>query len=195
MKLTRNEKFVLKHLIKNGRSQDSDIARILKITPQAVGKIRKKLETEGIIKGYTTTVDYEKLGINVIAIVLFKFTSEARKTLLTEKDINERIKGPNIIHFYRVPEGDVTHVVTYGFRNLEELDHYFHVLQTERGHISEIRRLYILSAKSLRKSSDKELLTKIIDELGKEKMPRPMPPETEATPAPSIRKKGLADIG
>jgi len=176
MKLTRNDKRVLKFLIRNGRSQDSDIAKELKITPQAVGKIRKKLESSGVIKGYSTIIDYGKLGIDVIAIALFKFTPEARKTILTEEDIDERIKGPHIINFYRIPEGDVTHIVVYGFRNLEELDHYFHVLQTERGHISEIKKLYILSTKSLRKNSDQELLIKIIDEMGHEKLARPQPP-------------------
>ena len=176
MNLTRNDKRVLKFLIKNGRTPDSDIARELNITPQAVGKIRRKLESNDIIKGYSTLVDYKELGINVLAIALFKFTQESRKTL-GEGDIGERVKGPQIIDFYRVPEGDVTHIVTYGFRNLEELDHYFHILQTERGHISEIKKLYILSAKSLRKNSAQELLLKAIDEMGREKLARPIPPK------------------
>ena len=175
MKLTKNDKRVLKLLIKNGRIPDADIARSLNITPQAVGKIRRKLESNGIIKGYSTIVDYEKLGIHVLAIALFKFTQESRR-MLREEDIDERIKGPHIIDFYRVPEGDVTHIVTYGFRSLEELDHYFHILQTERGHISEIKKLYILSAKSLRKNSPRELLLKVIDEMGREKLARPLPP-------------------
>ena len=175
MKLTRNDRRVLKFLVENGRIPDSDIARSLNITSQAVGKIRRKLESSGIIKGYSTIVDYKKLGINVLAIVLFKFTQESRKTL-REEDIDERVKGPHIIDFYRVPEGDVTHIVTYGFRSLEELDHYFHILQTERGHISEIKKLYILSAKSMRKNSNKELIIKVIDEMGHEKLARPLPP-------------------
>lgn len=175
MKLTRNEKQTLKFLIENGRTSDADIARKLGITAQAVGKIRKNLETEGLIKGYSVVMDYEKLGINVIAIALFKFTSVSRKTILTERDIEERVKGPHIINFYRLPEGDVTHIVVYGFRSLEELDHYFHILQTERGHISEVKKLYILSVKSLKKNSDKELLLKVINEIDSEKLARPLP--------------------
>jgi Lrp/AsnC family leucine-responsive transcriptional regulator len=173
MKLTRNDKRVLKSLIENGRTPDADIARNLNITPQAVGKIRRKLESNGIIQGYSTAVDYKKLGISVLAIALFKFTPESRKTM-KEEDIAERVKGPHIIDFYRVPEGDVTHIVTYGFRSLEELDHYFHILQTGRGHISEIKKLYILSANSMRKNSDKELILKVIDEIGHEKLARPI---------------------
>jgi DNA-binding Lrp family transcriptional regulator len=194
MKLTRNDRRTLKFLIENGRVSDADIARELKITPQAVGKIRKKLESEGVIKGYSTVIDYEKLGVNVLAIVLFRFTPEARKTLLTEKDINGRIKGENIINFYRIPEGDVTHIVTYGFRSLEELDHYFHILQTERGHISEIKKLFIFSVKSIRKNSDKELFLKILKEFGREKLARPISPQLETKPGPKLKTKSLADM-
>jgi len=175
MKLTRNEKQVLKFLIENGRIQDADIARKLNITAQAVGKIRRKLEIEDLIKGYSTIVDYEKLGITVFAVALFRITPESWKTM-TEEDIRERVRGPHIINFYRLTEGDVTHILVYGFRSLTELDNYFHVLQTERGHISQLRRLYILSAKSLIKDSPKELLIKIIDEIGREKLARPLPP-------------------
>ena len=176
MKLTRNEKRVLKFLIENGRTQDAEIARELKITPQAIGKIRRKLEQEGAIKGYSAVIDYGKMGINVLAIVLFKFRPGSRKNL-KEEDIDERMKGAHIINFYRIPEGEVTHIVTYGFRSLEELDNYFHVLQTERGHISEIKKLYILSSKSIRKNSDQELLKKVIDEIGYETLARPLPPK------------------
>jgi Lrp/AsnC family leucine-responsive transcriptional regulator len=193
MKLTKNERRTLRFLIENGRATDADMARSLNITPQAVGKIRKKLETEGIIKGYTTTVDYEKVGIKVMAIALFKFTPEARKTILTEEDVNQRIKGPHIINFFRVPEGDVTHLVLYGFRSLEELDHYFHILQTERGHISEIKELYIFSSRSIRKTSDKELLIRVIEESGHESMARPLPPHN-GEKTPRLKKRGLADM-
>jgi len=176
MNLTRTEKFVLKALVENSRTKDSEIARKLKITPQAVGKIRKKLEDRGIITGYTTHVNYDQLGIKVFAVVLFKYAHQYLGKL-GEEDIVERVKGPHVINFYRVPEGDVTHIVVYGFRTLEELDNYFHILQTERGHISEIRKLYVFSSRSLMKDSPAELVTKIIDELGKEKLARPLKPK------------------
>ena len=129
LKLTRNEKTVLKSLIVNGRISDSEIAKKLGITAQAVGKIRRKLEKMELIKGYTTLVDYEKLGIKVFAVALFKYAHEYVGKL-GDEDIKERIRGPHIINFYRVPEGDVTHIVVYGFRSLDELDNYFHALQT-----------------------------------------------------------------
>lgn len=192
MKLTRNDRRVLQFLVENGRASDAEIGRELNITPQAVGKIRRKLEEEGVIERYTTVINYDKIGIEVLAVALFKFTPEARKTLLTEEDINERIKGPSIINFFRVPEGEVTHIVTYGFRSLEELDHYFHILQTERGHISEIKQLFILSSKSLRKNSDRELINWVLDEKTKDKKVRPRPPKSKRK-KPKFQRKSLVD--
>lgn len=175
MKLTRNEKRVLKFLIENGKTTDTEMARKMGITTQAVGKIRRLLEEEGVIKGYSTIVDYEKLDITVFAVAMFRIIPESWKTL-TEEDVKERVRGPHIINFYRLSEGDVTHILVYGFRNLAELDNYFHVLQTERGHISQLRRLYVFSTKSIMKDTPKELLYKVIDEAGAEKPARPLPP-------------------
>ena len=173
MELTRNERRVLKFLIENGRASDTELSQKLNITSQAVGKIRKKLEKEEIIKSYTTVIDYEKIGIKVFAVALFKFIPEVWKTL-KDRDVDERMRGSNIINFYRIPEGDVTHIVVYGFRSMDELDHYFHVLQTDRGHISEIRKLYIFSAKSLKKNSPNDLCIKVLKEWGYEQLPRPI---------------------
>lgn len=166
---------MLKLLVENGRTTDTEIAKQMNITTQAVGKIRKKLESIGLVKGYSTIVDYDMLGINTFAVVLFKLKSDALK--MGEEDIKDRVSGPHLINFYRIPEGDVTHIVTYGFRSLAELDNYFHALQTDRGHISEIRRLYVFSSKSLMKDNPKELIQKAINELGQEKPARPEPPK------------------
>ena len=165
MELSHNEREVLKLLIENGRITDTEISKKLDITPQGVGKIRKKLEDKGPIKGYSVKPDYSMLGIGVFAIGIFKFVS-GRWGVSEDKDIRERIKGEHIIATYRVPEGDVTHIVVYGFRTLEELDDYFQNLQNQRKEVSELKKLYILSEKSLIKDSAEQLLLKVIDKMG-----------------------------
>ena len=79
--LTRNEKKTLNLLLENGRISDTEIAKRLKITKQAVGKIRRKLETLDIIKGYRVELDYGKLGINTFALVVVKFTQKSWEEL------------------------------------------------------------------------------------------------------------------
>jgi len=171
MKFTRNERKVIEYLVENAKITDSEIAEKLHITPQAVGKIRKKLEDNGIIKGYHAEIDLEKIGINVIAIGMFKFNIDAIAKSepndieeAIESDIAKRIQNPLIINFYRLPEGDITHIVVYGFKNINELDSYFHTLQAKRGYISELKNLYILSVKSMKKSSLNDLIIKLLKE-------------------------------
>jgi DNA-binding Lrp family transcriptional regulator len=175
-KFSNHEKKVLAELILDGRLPCTKIGERLGISSQAVGRIITKLEGAGIIKGYSAIVDYEKLGIEVLGIAMFRFKSGSW-TRLEEQDIMERVKGPHLLRFYRVTEGDVTHMVIYGFRSLKELDNYFHVLQTERGHISELKKLYILSITSVLKDSPNELLLKELEEMGAEKMARPQTPK------------------
>jgi Lrp/AsnC family leucine-responsive transcriptional regulator len=176
LELSDNEKEVLKCLLQEGRMSCTEIGRQLGITSQAVGKIQDKLEETGVIRGYRALVDYEKLGIDVIAIAFFRFKSGAW-TRLEKEDIMSRVKGPHLVRAYRLNESEFTHIVVYGFRSIKELDNYFHILQTEREHISELKKLYVLSASSVLKDSPVELMTKILDEYGQDILARPEPPQ------------------
>ena len=89
----------------------------------------------------------------------------------------QRVRGPHIIRIYLLSEGDVTHIVVYGFRSLKELDNYFHVLQTERGHISELKKLHVFSGDSILKDSPAELIEKVVDEFGSDMLARPEKPK------------------
>jgi Lrp/AsnC family transcriptional regulator, leucine-responsive regulatory protein len=65
-KLTEHDKEVLKKIIDHAKMPDSDIANSMGISPQAVFKIRAKLEDLGIIKGYVPIIDFKKIGITVM---------------------------------------------------------------------------------------------------------------------------------
>jgi DNA-binding Lrp family transcriptional regulator len=180
--LSDNEKRVLELLMSDGRMSCTDIGKRIRLTPQAVGKIQEKLEKKRIITGYSARVDYQTLGVEVLAIAFFKFKSGSW-TKLEENDIRERLSGPHLMKVYRVVEGDLTHMIIYGFRSMRELDNYFHILQTERGHISELKKLYILSTDSILKDSSDELVTKVLHEQGTERLARPEIPK----PIPGLR--------
>ena len=62
--LTRNDQEVLKTIIQSAKLPDTEIAKKMGLSPQAVFKIRHKLEDKGIIKGYQPILDLKKLGIN-----------------------------------------------------------------------------------------------------------------------------------
>lgn len=172
MKLSANEKGVLERLIENGRAPCTEIARELGITSQAVGKIKEKLERSGVIKGYTARIDGRKLGVEVYAVAFFHFKS-GEWSRAEEEDLMKRVRGPHLIGVYRMTEGDYTHMVVYGFRSIRELEHYFHLLQKQRGQVSEMRRFQVLSAGNVFKDSSEDLLLKVVRELGDERLAEP----------------------
>ena len=164
--LTRNERKTLKLLLTNARTSDSYIAKKLNISSQAVGKIRRKLERT-LIDSYTTNLNYGKLGIQTFAISMAKITSEGLDE--GELEIEKKLlEDPNIIQVYRIPSGVSTHIIFYGFRDLNELDHFFNT-QKKKNNLHkfiENRELYTFSHNSLIKQNPNQLFNKLIDDLG-----------------------------
>lgn len=156
--LTKNERVVLKELISNGRTSDTSTAEKLRVSAQAVRKIRKKFEKNGIIKRYSTIIDYEKIGILAFAIVQLKITE---KGLKTEMDLFE---SPNIIGSFKLPETNITNIFIAGFSSLEELDCYFAKIKEKYLGLIEIQKMNVFSNIGLMKNSPIDLLTKKIEE-------------------------------
>ena len=159
LKLTKNEKFVLKELINNGRESDTAIAKKLRISTQAVRKIRKKFENKGVIKRYSALIDYKKIGIRAFAIVQIKITEKGLKTRMDLFD------SPNIIGSFRLPETNITNLFISGFGSLEELDNYFLKIKEKYTGLMEIQKINVFSNNGLMKNSPLELLKKKVEEL------------------------------
>lgn len=60
---------ILNMLIENGRISYTDISREVGMKPPSVIDRIKKMETEGVITGYTARVDYGKFGYDVVAFI------------------------------------------------------------------------------------------------------------------------------
>lgn len=173
VKLTQNEKKTLKILIGDGKATDTRIAKELKITKQAVGKIRRKLENAGIIKKYSTVVNFGKLGVNTFALAVMRFNLKGWEEL-GEYGIEKKLKDiPHVINIYRIPQGSATHIALFGFRDLNELDEHFRKMKTspDFNQYMQLKETYIFSHYSLIKDTPKQLLHKVIDEFGKPKRP------------------------
>src|SRR3989344_9060514 len=103
-KLTENDKVVLKQILDSKKIADSDIAKTMNLSPQAIFKIRSKLENCGIIKGYMPIIDFKKIGINVMTILIIRLTSKIWSKF-SDDQISDRIsKAPHIIEAYRVAD-------------------------------------------------------------------------------------------
>ncbi len=171
MHVSKNEKEVLRTLVKYGLVPDVQIAKQLNITTQAVGKIKDRLEKKGVIKGYAPVLDYEKLGIRVYALALIKIKWDLVKNK-TEEDIKEEMlkEREHLINMYSVQKNDVTHIALYGFRELSEVDRFFNSIQIHYKEI-ELKDIFIFSSASIIKMDHPtELLLKVIDKLPEMKL-------------------------
>lgn len=144
-KLTRNDQEVLKSIILHGRIPDTQIAKKMGLSPQAVFKIRRKLEETGIIRGYQPLIDFKKIGIHVMVILAVKLTAEVWEKH-SDVEIAERMKKiPYIIGAYRIAESDVTHILFMGFRDIKQKDKYLIRMQTVFAREIEIKAVYPFS--------------------------------------------------
>ncbi len=88
------DKKILSILAKNSRAEYLEIAKITKLSANAIKYRIKNMENSGIIQGYTISVDYAKLGYQFFNIQLKLITPEDRK-LMTYASAY-----PNIIYYY-----------------------------------------------------------------------------------------------
>lgn len=164
--LNKNEKKTLKCLLADAKMSDSAIAAQLRISSQAVGKIRRKLENT-VIKSYSVNVDYAKLGVQTFAIALAKMTHSGFDE--GEMEIEERlISDPHVINVFRLPSGSYTHILLYGFRDIDEMENFFRSSVSSRDihQFLDNRELFTFSHNSLIKNDPVPLFIKIIDSGG-----------------------------
>lgn len=136
------------------------------ISSQAVGKIRRKLEAS-VIDSYSLNLDYYKLGIRIFAISIAKLTKDGMDK--GELEVEQYLlKNEHIISVYRIPKGSSTHIVLYGFQDMNELDSFFHSaeMKEELHNFIETQELFTFSHNSLVKDNPIQLFNKAIDNLG-----------------------------
>lgn len=87
---------ILDILIENARTPFTDIAKQLLVSAGTIHVRVKKMEDEGVIKGSTLTVDYEKMGYSFIAHVgIF-----LEKTMFTKQVMEDLKKIPFVTVAY-----------------------------------------------------------------------------------------------
>ncbi|MEM9169218.1 MAG: Lrp/AsnC family transcriptional regulator [Pseudomonadota bacterium] len=91
MKLDQIDYNILKHLQENARITNADLSAKVGLSPTPCLRRLRRLEHEGIIKGYHTEINREALGVNVTVITLVKLEREDEKSLRDfEREIKDR---------------------------------------------------------------------------------------------------------
>lgn len=100
MKLDQIDHKILTHLQENARITNAELADKVGLSPTPCLRRLRRLENDGIIRGYHTEINREALGINVTVIILVKLEREDDKTL---RDFEAAIKTrPEVMECYLV---------------------------------------------------------------------------------------------
>jgi DNA-binding Lrp family transcriptional regulator len=171
---SNNEDAVLLAIVENPLVSDSTIAKKLGLSSAGVGKIRRKIERNGLIEGYEARVNYGEVGLHTFAIIHVKVTNVGWKYRgrLGVQDL--LVANQNIVRAYRIPGRDVTHILCCAFRNLTELDKFIKVIQAQLSDYIEVVQTYVFSSEGILKDRPKDLLLKLISEGDEWRMPEPL---------------------
>jgi DNA-binding Lrp family transcriptional regulator len=109
---------ILRHLLDNGRASYRQIASALRVSTTTVASRAEKLEEGKLVKGYSTIVDFQKLGYELTVIT--EILVSKGKLLEMEREI---AKIPSVCAVYDVT-GEIDGVVIAKFKDREELSHF-----------------------------------------------------------------------
>jgi DNA-binding Lrp family transcriptional regulator len=117
-RLDEVDKAILKELISNARLSFREIAKRVGVSTATVANKVRKMEEEGVIRGYTALVDLEKLGYDVTALI------EVVISKGKVADVEEEIaKMPNVQAVYDVT-GQSDAIVLARFKSRAELSKF-----------------------------------------------------------------------
>jgi DNA-binding Lrp family transcriptional regulator len=118
MELNETDKKILKNLLDDARFSSRQIAKNVGVSVGTVLSRIKKMEDDGLIKGYSVVLDHEKLGYELTVATEITVS----KGRLTEME-NEIAKIPNVCGVYDVT-GLTDAVIIAKFRNREDLGRF-----------------------------------------------------------------------
>ncbi|WP_330329268.1 Lrp/AsnC family transcriptional regulator [Streptomyces sp. NBC_00536] len=109
---------ILEALQADGRATFAELARAVAMSPSAVTERVRRLEEAGVITGYTATVDPQKLGKSIMALVRLRYPHGNYKPF---HDLLEAT--PEILEAHHVTGDDcfVLKVVSRSMSHLEEV--------------------------------------------------------------------------
>ena len=118
MSLNYKDSELLKHLSKNGKASQRELAEVTGLALGTVSNHLKVLEKNKIIKGYTANIDPEKVGFTLSATIHLRITKG--KIMDVQASI---AKHPRVYIVYDIT-GEWDSLVLARFKDREEMDEF-----------------------------------------------------------------------
>ena len=118
MALNYKDSELLKHLSKNGKASQRELAEVTGLSLGTVSNHLKVLEKNKIIKGYSANIDPEKVGFTLSATIHLRITKG--KIMDVQASI---AKHPRVYIVYDIT-GEWDSLVLARFKDREEMDEF-----------------------------------------------------------------------
>ncbi len=130
--IDRIDKAIINILAKDGRLSYRQIAKEVGVSVVTVMKRTKRLEKEGIIKGYGVVLDYQNLGYDLEALI------EVRVSKGKLFDVENLVATKKYVYSVYDVTGSFDVAIVAKFQNRRQLDEFVKYLQT----IPNVTRTY-----------------------------------------------------
>lgn len=124
MPINEKDKKIINALINDSKLSYRDLAKVSKASIATIGNHLKELTKKEIIKGYTTLINYDKLGYETHVMISIR-VSHGREYFVEKKLFN----SPNVTSIYDIT-GEFDVLVIARFKNRKALDQYVKKIQT-----------------------------------------------------------------
>lgn len=110
------DKQILTLLERNARMSVKEIAAQISLTPPAVSQRIRRLEREGIIEGYTTTINLAGIGRSIRALISLSVPPASREEFLRLAQ-----QQPAVLQCYHVT-GEYSYILSVATHDMESLE-------------------------------------------------------------------------
>jgi len=124
MEIDETDKKIMRVLVDNSKLSLREIAKEVGVSVATVMHRVNRLEKQGVIKKYTTILDYDKIGYDVEVLIEVRISKG--KLFQVEKEIAHH---PNVFAVYDLT-GDFDAAILARFRNRRQMDAFLKKIQT-----------------------------------------------------------------
>jgi len=128
---------ILRYLTKDARMNASQISQRVNLSISAVIERMKKLESSGLIKGYTAVIDEKQAGFNVQAMISIRLEHPKYNQEFNHQMCNHEC----VMEFFYIP-GDFDYIARIGVSSTEELTKVLHDIKQIPG--VSLTRTYVV---------------------------------------------------
>jgi DNA-binding Lrp family transcriptional regulator len=115
------DKAILQALQQDGRISNADLARQINLSPPAVHARIRRLEKQGYIRQYTTLLDPEKVGYDMICFVHMALQVHQQQQVEAVRDAIQQM--PEVLECYHLT-GEFDYILKVVIRNRQDLERF-----------------------------------------------------------------------